>query len=173
MRPYGLNIDYLRCALSARRRPPRVQDGGGNGGSSSSSDSRTVLFVCVENSARSQMAEAFFEAMAPPGMRAASAGTRPGAQVDPAAVEAMREVGIDMSLRSPKALTPEMIGSAGRVVGMGCMGAAECPAPPAGGIDDWGIDDPKGRSADDVRRIRDEIRGRVAGLVAQIEAGAA
>ena len=134
---------------------------------------KAVLFVCVENSARSQMAEAFFEAMAPSGMRAASAGTRPGAQVNPAVVEAMREVGIDMSSRSPKALTPGMIGSARRVVSMGCMGSAECPAPLAGSVDDWGIDDPKGRPAGDVRRIRDEIRGRVAGLVAQIEAGAA
>ena len=127
-----------------------------------------VLFVCVENSGRSQMAEAFFEAMAPPGASAASAGTRPGRRVDPVVAEAMAEVGIDVSARAPKALTPDMATSASRIVGMGCMGGGECPVLPGGpaaAADDWGIDDPKGLPIEDVRRIRDEIRSRVAALV--------
>ena len=133
-----------------------------------------VLFVCVENSGRSQMAEAFFEAMAPPGMAAASAGTQPGRRIDPAVASAMAEVGIDMSSRAPRALTADMAGSASRVVNMGCMGAAECPALPGGpasAADDWGIDDPKGLPMEDVRRIRDEIRRRVAALVGELRGG--
>lgn len=134
-----------------------------------------VLFVCVENSGRSQMAEAFFEAMAPPGASAASAGTRPGSRVDPVVADAMAEVGIDMSARKPKALTPDAASSASRVVGMGCMGGGGCPVLPGGAAqaaDDWGIEDPKGLPIEDVRRIRDEIRGRVASLVEEMQGGA-
>lgn len=133
-----------------------------------------VLFVCVENSGRSQMAEAFFEAAAPRGMGAASAGTRPGRRVDPVVAAAMAEVGIDMSTRAPKALTPDMAGSASRIVNMGCMGVAECPALPGGpasAADDWGIDDPKGLPIEDVRRIRDEIRRRVEALAGELRGG--
>ena len=137
-----------------------------------------MLFVCVENSGRSQMAEAFFEAMAPPGASAASAGTRPGRRVDPVVAEAMAEVGIDVSARATKALTPDMASSASRIVGMGCMGSGgdggECPVLPGGpaaAADDWGIDDPKGLPIEDVRRIRDEIRRRVAALVEDMRGG--
>lgn len=132
-----------------------------------------VLFVCVENAGRSQMAEAFFEAMAPAGTAAASAGTRPGARVDPNVAAAMAEVGIDMSSRAPKALTDDMLRSASRVVGMGCAAGPECPAPPAGAAAaDWGIEDPRGLPIEDVRRIRDEIRRRVAALVGEMRGGA-
>lgn len=135
-----------------------------------------VLFVCVENAGRSQMAEAFFEAMAPAGKAAASAGTRPGARVDPTVAAAMAEVGIDMSSRAPKALTGDMLRSASRVVGMGCAAGPECPAPPPGAAAaaaaDWGIEDPTGLPIEDVRRIRDEIRRRVAALVGEMRGGA-
>ena len=134
-----------------------------------------VLFVCVENSGRSQMAEAFFNAMAPHGAGAASAGTRPGRRVDPVVAEAMAEVGIDMSSRRPKALTPDAASSASRIVGMGCTGGGWCPAVPGGAAqaaDDWGIEDPKGLPIEDVRRIRDEIRERVASLVEEMQGGA-
>ena len=134
---------------------------------------RDVLFVCVENSARSQMAEAFFEAMAPPGMRAASAGTRPAAAVNPAVAEAMMEIGIDMSARAPKMLTGGMINAAGRIVNMGCMDSSECPALFVGSVDEWGIADPKGLPIEDVRRIRDDVRGRVAGLIDRLKSEAA
>lgn len=133
-----------------------------------------VLFVCVENSGRSQMAEAFFEAMAPPGASAASAGTLPGRRIDPAVARAMAEVGIDMSKREPRELTPDMAASASRVVGMGCTGGDGCPVLPGGpaqAADDWGIEDPKGLPMDDVRRIRDEIRGKVAALAEEMRGG--
>ncbi len=130
-----------------------------------------VLFVCAENAGRSQMAEAFFEAMAPAGVAAASAGTRPGDRVDPAVAAAMAEVGIDMSSRAPKRLTDDMLRSASRVVGMGCAAGQGCPAPPAGAAD-WGIEDPRGLPIEDVRRIRDEIRRRVAALVGEMRGGA-
>ena len=119
------------------------------------------------------MAEAFFEAMAPPGMRAASAGTRPGAAVSPVVAEAMMEVGIDMSARAPKALTGAMISAAGRIVNMGCMAGSECPALLVGNVDDWGIADPNGLPIEDVRRIRDDVRGRVAGLIGRLKSEAA
>ena len=126
-----------------------------------------VLFVCVENSARSQMAEGFLRQMAPH-IRVQSAGTRPGAQVSPEAVRAMREVGIDISGQEPKEVTQEMLaGSA--VVNMGCMDREACPALFAEGVADWKIDDPKGADAGQVRAIRDQIRDRVRALVGEMD----
>ena len=125
-----------------------------------------VLFVCVENAGRSQMAEAFAERA---GLKASSAGTIPGARVNPTVVEAMREKGIDVSSRAPKMLTLEMIEEADLVVTMGCSVEEVCPRPMVAKMEkklvDWGLDDPKEKPLDAVRRIRDEIAGRVEALV--------
>lgn len=124
---------------------------------------RTVIFACVHNAGRSQMAAAFFNQLAPAGARAISAGTNPGARVHPEVVEVMREVGIDLSAAVPRKLTAELAGDAELLITMGC--GDECPVVPGLRRDDWPLEDPKGRSLDEVRRIRDEIRGRVEKLV--------
>jgi len=119
-----------------------------------------VLFVCVHNSGRSQMAEAFFNRYAAGEALAYSAGTRPASHVDRNVVEAMREIGIDISKQMPKILIPGMIEDADRVVTMGCMAEEVCPAlfiP----TEDWHIEDPEGQSIEKVREIRDEIEGKV------------
>ena len=121
--------------------------------------SGTVLFVCVENAGRSLMAEAFMRRHAPH-VRVASAGTRPAGQPNGTVIQAMKEVGIDISGR-PRALTGEMIRGSSVVVNMGCMDREACPALFVEGIDDWGIPDPKGRPIQEVRRIRDMIEQRV------------
>ena len=121
---------------------------------------KTVLFACVHNAGRSQMAAALFNAMADPARaRAASAGTTPGDRVHPAVVDAMLEVGIDLGAVRPQLLTDELARSADLLVTMGCGEA--CPWIPELERDDWPLDDPKGRAPDEVRRIRDEIRRRV------------
>ncbi|MFQ6075517.1 MAG: arsenate reductase ArsC [Candidatus Bathyarchaeia archaeon] len=128
---------------------------------------KTVLFVCVENAARSQMAEAFFNTMAPKGLRALSAGTRPAERVNPKAVEVMREVGIDISIQRPKNITQDMIKKANRIITMGC-GAGFCPSDFLPKIEDWELDDPAIQPLNRVREIRDEIRRRVEDLIASM-----
>jgi arsenate reductase len=123
-----------------------------------------VLFVCNHNAGRSQMAQAFFEALAPPGVRAESAGTQPAAQIWPEVVEAMREVGIDISDRKPKKLSPEMQRRADLAVTMGCGDA--CPYVP-GSVDEWDLPDPAGRPLNEVRAIRDSVKERVRALLAE------
>jgi arsenate reductase len=125
---------------------------------------RTVLFVCVGNSGRSQVAEAFFNQAAGGKARAISAGTKPAAAVDPRTAEVMREVGIDISVAKPKALTMEMLDQADRVVTMGCGTEGVCPASFVE-TEDWQLEDPKGKSLEEVRRIRDEIKTRVTRLL--------
>ncbi len=129
-----------------------------------------VLFVCVHNSGRSQMAEAFFNQMAKGRARAYSAGTQPADKVSPVVVEAMREVGIDISGNRPKALTADMVEKADRMITMGCGAEAEaiCPASFIT-TEDWRLEDPKGKSLEEVRKIRDEIRERVAQLLQEME----
>ena len=132
---------------------------------------KTVLFVCVENAGRSQMAEGFFRKYAPAGYCAVSAGTRPAGQVNPVAIEAMQEVGIDIRAQKSKIITDEMIRKSVKAVNMGCMDRAECPLlflndPPTV---DWGIEDPKGKDIEKVRAIRDEIERRVIELVKDLE----
>jgi protein-tyrosine-phosphatase len=121
-----------------------------------------ILFVCVENAGRSQMAQAFAEKL---GLKASSAGTVPSGRVNPVVVEAMRERGIDLSRKSPRMLTSEMISQARLVVTMGCSVEEACPRPMLAAMQkklvDWHLDDPKGRSIEEVRRIRDEIEKRV------------
>jgi arsenate reductase len=126
-----------------------------------------VLFICVGNSSRSQMAEAFFNHLAQGYARAISAGTQPARALDPNAVAAMAELGIDMSGQSPKPLTQEMVNSATRVISMGCGVQESCPAW-AQPDEDWGLDDTKHQPAEVVRRIRDQIRARVEALVRKL-----
>ena len=117
------------------------------------------------------MAEALFNRSAPEGMRAISAGTQPGASLNPAAVEAMNEKGIDLVAggHHPKVMTPEMVQASVRVITMGCdVDASACPANYFV-TEDWGLEDPKGRPMEDVRRIRNEIEGRVRALIARLE----
>ena len=127
-------------------------------------DVTTVLFACVANAGRSQMAAALFNALADPARaRALSAGTRPGSVVHPEVVTVMREVGIDLADVRPQHLTPELASTAQLLVTMGC--GEECPVVPGVIREDWPLPDPKGQSLDRVREIRADIRARVAELV--------
>ncbi len=125
---------------------------------------KTVLFACVHNAGRSQMAAAFFNAMADPARaRAVSAGTEPGDRVHPSVVDTMREVAIDLAGERPRFLGDELARGAHLLVTMGCGEA--CPWIPELEREDWPLDDPKDRAPDEVRRIRDEIRARVERLL--------
>jgi protein-tyrosine-phosphatase len=128
---------------------------------------KTVLFVCVGNSGRSQMAKGFFNSLAPPGWRAKSAGTQPAPSVSSNAVDVMKEKNIDISNFQPKALSKSMIEEAYRVISMGC-GVDLCPYNPYEGVVDWGIDDPIGQPVEKVRIIRDDIETKVRGLIKEI-----
>lgn len=121
-----------------------------------------VLFVCTHNAGRSQMAQAFFEKYAPPDVRAESAGQEPADAPWPEVVEAMREIGIDISRRKPKKIDLEMQLHADWAITLNC--AAVCPYVP-GMVEDWDVEDPRGKPMDDVRRIRNAIENRVKDLV--------
>ena len=136
--------------------------------SSSNQDSKTILFVCVENAARSQMAEGFFKKYAPDGFKSLSAGTKPVSQINPMVVEAMKEVGIDISKQKSKELTDKMIGDSYNVVNMGCMDKNFCPTIWIPKVIEWNLEDPKGKSIEKVREIRDEIEKMVKEIVAEI-----
>ena len=123
---------------------------------------KVILFVCVENAGRSQMAEGFFnQRYAPKGYHAISAGTRPVSQINLLAVQVMNEVGVDISSQKSKIITEDMIRSSAKSVNMGCIERAECPLLFMNNVIDWGIEDPKGKSIEKVREIRDEIDSRV------------
>lgn len=123
---------------------------------------KRVLFVCVHNAGRSVMAEALFNRLADGRAEAVSAGTEPGHAPHPEVVEAMREVGLDVSDHAGRLLTDDMVVAADRVVTMGCaVDEAACPAIHYKGVEDWGLPDPKGQSIEEVREIRDEIERRV------------
>ncbi len=131
---------------------------------------KTILFVCVHNSGRSQMAEAFFNSLANGKARGLSAGTQPGDKVNPIVAEAMKEIGIDIISNKPKALTMEMAEQADRMITMGCGddAAGLCPAKIIE-TEDWALDDPKGQSLEKVRQIRDEVKARVTRLLGELQ----
>jgi arsenate reductase len=131
-------------------------------------EEKTVLFVCVENSGRSQMAEAIFRKYAPKHYSTLSAGTRPSAQLNPLVIEVMTEVNIDISKQRPKIITEDMIRNSAIRVNMGCMDKQSCPTLFIHKLLEWNIDDPKGKSIDKVREIRDEIEQRVRQLAADL-----
>jgi arsenate reductase (thioredoxin) len=128
-------------------------------------EEKIILFVCVENAGRSQMAEGFFNKLAPPGYRAFSAGTKPAVQINPVAVQTMKEAGIDISQQKSKIITDDMIINSNRAVNMGCMGSSKCPLLFLNNPIDWAIEDPKGKPIEKVREIRDDIERRVRELV--------
>lgn len=125
---------------------------------------KNVLFVCVHNSGRSQMAEAFAKKLGKGKLRAESAGTMPGSKVNPIVVQAMKELGIDISKARPRLLTEEMIKKADKVFTMGCSVEEACPAVFVQ-AEDWALEDPSGKSLDEVRKIRDQVRLRVEALI--------
>ena len=124
-----------------------------------------ILFVCVENAGRSQMAEGFFRKLGPSNFEVMSAGTKPASEINPTAVQVMKEVNIDISQNKSKTLTSEMMSESDTVINMGCMDKESCPALFVEDIDDWNIEDPKGKSIEQVRKIRAGIEARVLELV--------
>jgi arsenate reductase len=133
---------------------------------------KTVLFACVHNAGRSQMAAAWFNALAAPALaRAVSAGTEPGTRVHPEVLDAMKEVGIDLSSVTPTLLTRELASGAALLVTMGC--GEKCPVVPGLRRDDWPLEDPKGKPVELVRKIRDDIRRRVERLISDERVGGA
>lgn len=130
---------------------------------------KTILFVCIHNSGRSQMAEAFFNQRAKGKAQAYSAGTQPADKVNPVVVEAMKEVDIDISHNKPKMLSIDMAEKADRMITMGCGADAEaiCPASIIE-TDDWALEDPHGKSFEEVRKIRDEVKERVIKLLQEL-----
>jgi protein-tyrosine-phosphatase len=128
----------------------------------------SVLFVCVHNAGRSQMAAGFLSHLAGDRIEVRSAGSIPGEQVNPAAVEAMREVGVDIAGRQPKLLTTEAVQASDYVITMGCGDA--CPVFPGKKYLDWALEDPAGKGVESVRPIRDEIKARVEKLISEIAA---
>ncbi|QGV81884.1 arsenate reductase ArsC [Streptomyces ficellus] len=127
----------------------------------------SVLFVCVHNAGRSQMAAGFLRHLAGDRVEVRSAGSMPGETVNPSAVAAMAELGIDISGQTPKVLTPEAAQASDYIITMGCGDA--CPYFPGKTYLDWRLDDPAGQGVEAVRPIRDEIRNLVEGLIAEID----
>ena len=128
----------------------------------------SVLFVCVENAGRSQMAEGFFRRYSPEEYEPLSAGTIPASSINPVAIEVMREVGIDISKQRLKILTEDMKKKSTLLVNMGCVEKESCPTLFIHDVIDWKIEDPKGKPIEKVREIRDVIESRVRELVSNI-----
>ena len=126
----------------------------------------SVLFVCIHNAGRSQMAAGYLRHLAGDRIEVRSAGSMPADQINPIAVEAMREVGIDITAEQPKVLTPEAVQASDVVITMGCGDA--CPYYPGKRYEDWKLDDPAGQGIDAVRPIRDDIRARIEGLITSL-----
>jgi protein-tyrosine-phosphatase len=129
---------------------------------------KKILFVCVENAGRSQMAEAFAKYYGEGKIEALSAGTMPSKEVNPLVVEVMREKGIGISNKKPRLVNTQMVQEADIVIVMGCSAQGFCPAPLLKKVVDWGIEDPKGKHIEKVREIRDEIERRVKEIIGGI-----
>jgi arsenate reductase (thioredoxin) len=139
-------------------------------GRSSVSEKPSVLFVCVHNAGRSQMAAGWLRHLAGDAVEVRSAGSVPGDQVNPSAVAAMAEVGVDISDQRPKVLTTDAVEASDVVITMGCGDA--CPIFPGKRYLDWELEDPAGKGVDSVRPIRDEIEQRIRGLLSELEVAA-
>ena len=127
----------------------------------------SVLFVCIHNAGRSQMAAGYLRHLAGDRIEVRSAGSMPADQINPVAVEAMREVGIDITAEQPKVLTTEAVQASDVVITMGCGDA--CPYYPGKRYEDWKLNDPAGQGIESVRPIRDEIRARTQELIASLD----
>ena len=133
---------------------------------------KNILFVCVENAGRSQMAEAFLKKYAKNQFNVISAGTSPSSHLNPVVVSVMNELGIDLENQKPQLLSSSMIENSNKTVNMGCMDKESCPSLFVNDVDDWNIEDPKGKSIEDVRKIRDQIKNDVLNLLNSIESDA-
>lgn len=131
---------------------------------------KRILFVCVENSCRSQMAEGWARHLARRPLDIGSAGTRPSGQVDPTAIQVMAEVGVDISRQTSKTIAPEDLLGYDYVITMGCGAEGVCPVGFGGVTEDWGIPDPKGGGIEAYRQAREVIREKVEALLEEIEA---
>lgn len=132
-------------------------------------DITNILFVCVENAGRSQMAEAFFKKYAPKKFNVISAGTTPSSQLNPLSVKVMNEIGIDLNDQQPKLLSNNMIESSFKTINMGCMDKESCPSLFIKEVLDWNISHPNEKSIDEVRKIRDQIKTKVMSLIDSLE----
>ena len=130
---------------------------------------KNILFVCVENAGRSQMAEAFFKKYAGDKFDAVSAGTSPSFKLNPLVIQVMREIGIDMTAQFPKKLSDSMIINSSKTVNMGCMDKESCPTLFVNDVLDWNISDPKEKSIEQVRIIRDQIKHEILILIDSFE----
>ena len=130
---------------------------------------KNVLFVCVENAGRSQMAESFFKKFTKDRFNVISAGTIPSKNLNPIVVQVMKEIGIDMTSQSPKTISNSMIDNSFKTVNMGCMDKESCPALFVKDVIDWNIPDPKEKTIEEVRDIRDQIKSEVLNLIKSID----
>jgi arsenate reductase len=139
-----------------------------SGSKSKIGQKKTILFVCVENAGRSQMAEGFLRKYAIEEYEPISAGTKPTSQINPIVIQAMSEVGVEIKQRKPKDITEDMMRNSTKIINMGCMDKSFCPALFIPNLIDWGIEDPKGKSIEEVRKIRDDIEQRIKQLVTNL-----
>ena len=128
-----------------------------------------ILFVCVENAGRSQMAEAFFRRFASNQFNVSSAGTTPSSQLNPIVIQVMNEIGVDLENQQPKLLSDSMIENSFKTINMGCVDKESCPTLFVKDVIDWNISDPKEKSLDDVREIRDKIKSEVMNLIQSLK----
>ena len=130
---------------------------------------KNILFVCLENAGRSQIAEAFFKKYDKNKFNVISAGTTPSSHLNPIVILVMAEIGIDLQNQQPQLLSNSMIENSTKTINMGCMDKESCPSLFVNDTDNWKIDDPKGKSIDDVRKIRDQIKTDVLNLIDSLE----